>query len=141
MYSYKHKVKYYETDKMGVTHHSNYIRFMEEARSEWLESMGWSYKRCEDCGIVSPVLSMSCKYKKTTTFDDTIDVTVRLIGYNGIRLNVEYNMKKDGETVLIGESEHCFLDKSGVPVRIKKEFPEFDEVLTNEFINDTSLKG
>lgn len=129
MYQYEHKVRYYETDKMGITHHSNYIRFMEEARTEWMNYIGWSYKKCEELGMISPVLSVNCNYKKTTTFDDVITVNLRLARYNGMRLTVAYEMTKDGETVALGETEHCFLKPSGMPVRIKREYPELDEIL------------
>ena len=68
MEKYLHKVAYYETDKMGVTHHSNYIRWMEEARVDFLEQIGFSYKKLEDEGIVSPVIGVECEYKAQTTF-------------------------------------------------------------------------
>lgn len=132
MYQYEHKIKYYETDKMGVTHHSNYIRIMEEARIEWMEHIGFSYKKCEDLGAISPVLSVKCSYKKTTTFDDVITVKVRLKQYNGLKLTVEYEMIKEGEIVAIGETEHCFLSESGKPLILKKTYPKLDEVLKNE---------
>ena len=54
---YKHKVHYYETDKMGVTHHSNYIRWMEEARVAYLAEVGWDYARLESLGMISPVVA------------------------------------------------------------------------------------
>ena len=57
--TYQHKVQYYETDRMGITHHSNYIRFMEEARTEWMESMGMGYDAFESLGLTSPKLSVS----------------------------------------------------------------------------------
>ena len=69
MKEYIHSVKYYETDKMGITHHSNYVRWMEEARIDFLDQIGYSYKRLEEEGIVSPVIAIDCKYKATTTFD------------------------------------------------------------------------
>ena len=76
MESYKHKVNYYETDKMGITHHSNYIRFMEEARVYFLEQIGWGYDKFEEKGIISPVVSVTCNYKHTSTFTDEIEVSV-----------------------------------------------------------------
>lgn len=132
MYQYNHKVRYYETDKMGITHHSNYIRFMEEARAEWMNYVGWSYKKCEDLGMISPVLAVNCRYKKTTTFDDVITVNLKLTRYNGMRLTVAYELTKNSEVVAIGETEHCFLNEKGMPVRIKKDYPELDEVLKKE---------
>ena len=71
---YTHKVQYYETDKMGITHHSNYIRWMEEARIDFLEKSGFSYDKLEKDGIISPVVSVECSYKKTTTFSDEISI-------------------------------------------------------------------
>lgn len=132
MNTYKHRVNYYETDKMGLTHHSNYIRFMEEARVDWMDKIGWSFKKCEDLGMLSPVLSVSCDFKKNTTFDDIIEIEVSVKKYNGLRITIGYEMKKDDQVVAIGETEHCFLSKSGMPIRIKKDYPEFDEILRKE---------
>ena len=128
---YKHKVQYYETDRMGITHHSNYIRWMEEARIDFLERTGWSYDRLEGEGIISPVLKVSCQYKRSTTFPDEILVDVKVKEFNGVRLVIGYEMRKnnDEEIVFIGESEHCFLDKESKPVMIKKEYPEFYRTL------------
>lgn len=132
MNTYKHRINYYETDKMGLTHHSNYIRFMEEARVDWMDKIGWSFKKCEDLGMLSPVLSVNCDFKKNTTFDDIIEIQVSVKKYNGLRITIGYEMKKDDQVVAIGETEHCFLAKSGMPIRIKKDYPEFDEILRKE---------
>ena len=79
MTPYIHKVQYYETDKMGITHHSNYIRWMEEARVDYLEQIGWAYDRLEQEGIMSPVLSVECRYKESTTYPDEIEINVMLL--------------------------------------------------------------
>ena len=63
MFSYDWVVQYYETDRMGITHHSNYIRFMEEARVDFLKNIGWGYDKLEEDGVVSPVVSVNCNYK------------------------------------------------------------------------------
>ena len=73
---YLHKVNYYETDKMGITHHSNYIRYMEEARVDFLDQLGWSFIKLEKEGMASPVMSVEGVYKKSTTFPDTIEIMV-----------------------------------------------------------------
>lgn len=132
MYQYERRIRYYETDKMGITHHSNYIRIMEEARVEWMDSIGWSFKKCEDMGLASPVLSVNCQYKKATTFDDILIIKVRLKKYNGLRFSFEYEMRKDNVTVATGETEHCFLNVDGKPVVIKKNYPEIDMALNTE---------
>ena len=73
---YRHIVQYYETDRMGVTHHSNYIRWMEEARVDFFEQLGYGYGRLEEEGIVSPVTGLECRYKASTTFGDTVEIAV-----------------------------------------------------------------
>lgn len=75
MQKYRHIVQYYETDKMGITHHSNYIRWMEEARIDFLRQIGWDYAKLESIGIISPVIAVNCKYKKSTTFEDVMTLT------------------------------------------------------------------
>ena len=128
MKEYIHKVNYYETDKMGVTHHSNYIRWMEEARIEFLEQIGFGYDKLESDGIISPVIGIECDYKMTTTFADEISITVGVKEFKGVRLIIEYVMKniKTNEVVFTGISKHCFTNKEGKPIILKKEFPELD---------------
>ena len=62
MEAYRHTVKYYETDRMGFTHHSNYLRWMEEARIDCMDSLGWPYARFEKAGIISPVTAIECRF-------------------------------------------------------------------------------
>lgn len=121
---YMHKVQYYETDKMGITHHSNYIRWMEEARVAFLEEAGYPFDKLEEMGIVSPVLSISCDYKHPTTFADEITITARVKEFRGVKLCMEYEMKKAaGLVVCVGTSSHAFLGKNGKPVRMKRDYP------------------
>lgn len=128
---YTHKVQYYETDKMGVTHHSNYIRWMEEARINFLDRIGYSYARLERDGIISPVIGVECQYKHPTTFDDEVEITVGVEEFKGVRLIIGYTMRNraNGELVLTGRTTHCFTDACGKPVVLKKQFPDFDAEL------------
>lgn len=129
--TYEHIVQYYETDKMGITHHSNYIRWMEEARVDFLTQIGWDFAKLESLGIVSPVVSVECQYKHTTTFPEVIHISVAIEEFKGVKLKLKYSMENDdGEIVCEGRSEHCFLDVSGKPIRLNKEFPEFYNALT-----------
>lgn len=130
MHIYKHTVKYYETDRMGFTHHSNYIRWMEEARIDFMDRIGWNYQRFEDEGLISPVTAVECKYRKTTTFPDTVTIDVSVEEFRSIKLRIKYVMSKEnGDIVCEGASEHCFLNKAGKLVRIDKEYPEFAQLL------------
>ena len=117
-----HEVNYYETDKMGITHHSNYIRFMEEARIDWMDQLGYGFDRMEAEGIVSPVVAVSCNYKKTTTFKDLIEISVKVKQLSEVKLILAYDMRVDGKTVCTGETVHCFFD-GGRPAVIKDRFP------------------
>lgn len=129
---YEHVVQYYETDKMGITHHSNYIRWMEEARIDFLAQRGWDFAKLESLGIVSPVISVECNYKITSTFSDVIRISVSVEEFKGVKLKLAYCMKNvDGEVVCEAKSEHCFLDQKGLPLRLKKEFPDFYQALTD----------
>ena len=131
MYSYKHKVKYYETDKMGITHHSNYIRFMEEARTDFLCYHGFDYAKLEEMGIISPVVSVECKYKATSTYPDELEIFVTVEEVKAAKIRFNYIMKKaDGTICSEAASEHCFLTKDGKIARIKKDFPDFFEAMT-----------
>ena len=129
MQPYLHHAKYYETDQMGIIHHSNYIRWMEEARIEILKQAGISYKEMEEKGIISPVLAVTCEYKSMVHFDDEVLIYVKLSKYNGVKFEVEYEMrdKMTGELRTLGRSNHCFLDGNGRPLSLKRSFPEVDK--------------
>lgn len=126
---YHHKVQYYETDKMGITHHSNYVRWMEEARIDFLGQIGWPYDKLEEMGVISPVTGIDCKYKVSTTFADLITIEVKVESFNGVRLKLNYEMKKEDTVVCECSSEHCFLNKEGNIIKLKKEFPDLYEAL------------
>ena len=126
---YHHKVQYYETDKMGIVHHSNYIRWMEEARIDFLGQIGWNYKKLEDMGVISPVTAVDCKYKVSTYFDDVITIAVWIEEFKGVKLKLAYEMKRDDMVVCEARSEHCFLDAEGNIIRLRKEYPEFYDTL------------
>ena len=129
MTSYMHSVKYYETDKMGITHHSNYIRWMEEARVDYLRQVGLPFEKLEEMGIASPVLSVECRFKAPTTFPDEVQITVSVEEFNGIRLRFQYEMRKGDQLVAVGHSEHCFVDGSGQLLRLQRNFPVLYERL------------
>lgn len=131
MSKYIHRVNYYETDKMGITHHSNYMRFMEEARMNFLSEIGYPMTRLEKEGITSPVVSVNCEYKHTTTYSDEIEIEVVFEKYTGVKLFLSYTMRNSNtnEIVAIASSTHCFIDEAGRPIALKKYAPEFDAVL------------
>lgn len=124
MFVYRHKVHYYETDRMGVTHHSNYIRFMEEARVAYLDTVGASYAKIEADGIISPVVEVEGKFKHTTTFDDVIEISVFVKSTTTFKLKLGYEMRCGGKLVFEGCSMHCFLDPEGHPIPVAERYPQ-----------------
>jgi len=127
-YSYRHRVQYYETDRMGIAHHSNYVRWMEEARVDLLAAIGWDYARLEALGVVSPVTALECRYRHSCTFADTVDIAVAVESFSGVRLHLRYTMTAaDGTLLCEAASEHAFLDAEGKPLRMNRKYPEFYE--------------
>ena len=128
MHIYQHEVKYYECDRMGITHHSNYVRFMEEARVDFLDALGYGFDRIEAEGVVSPVISISCNFKHPTTFKDLIDIEVLISSMQDLKFEFTYTMKVDGKVVCLGKSTHCFME-NGRPVVIARRLPELYRLL------------
>ena len=122
-YSWTHRAQYYETDQMGIVHHSNYIRWFEESRVEFLDKIGYSYKKLEEDGIISPVLEITCKYKSMVHFGDDVIITPTIKEFNGVRLTIYYEIIEacTKELRSFGTSSHCFLGIDGLPLRMKKD--------------------
>lgn len=131
MEKYTHIVQYYETDRMGFTHHSNYVRWMEEARIDFMKQLGWSYQKFEEEGVTSPVTAIECKFRHTTTFPEIVHIEVSVAEIRGIRLKLKYVMKnEEGTVVCKASSEHCFIGREGKIIRVNEEYPEFYRLLT-----------
>ena len=133
---YQHFVQYYETDKMGVTHHSNYIRFMEEARLDFFKKIGFDYLDFEKMGVMSPVIGLNnIRYKRPSTVGDTIEIETSVKAYNSIVLTMHYVMRVKDAVIFEGDSDHCFLSKEGKMLPLgDKKFPELDRKL-KELLN------
>lgn len=133
---YQHKIHYYETDKQGVTHHSNYIRIMEESRIDVMERLGFGYERMEEAGVMSPVMAVTCEYKRPTTFPDLIDVDVTVAEMSKLKAKFDYKMTVKGVLVCHATSTHCFLGSDGRPVALENRFPEFYQALLGMMTGD-----
>ena len=132
MFTYIRKINYYETDRMGITHHSNYVRFMEEARLEFLDSIGCDYRKMENENVISPVVSVDVKFRKSTTYQDTIIIKVCASAFTGIRLDLEYEMinQKDNSLVCKAVSQHCFVNENFKPLNLRKARPDLYQKIT-----------
>ncbi len=116
------KVRYAETDQMGVVHHGNYPQYLEIARLEWLDTLGISYKSMEEEGIMLPVYELNLKYIKPVTFDEKITIETRLQKTPNVKIIFDYSVfNEQGELVTSATSVLVFMDsKTRRPVRCPK---------------------
>ena len=131
---YLRHVHYHETDQMGVVHHSNYVKWMEEARIEFLNKVGISYKMMEMEGIIYPVVSINVNYKSPAHFDDDILIKLWVKRYNGSKIEFNYEMyNQDNVLVCSAESMHCFIKDNKV-ITLRRDYLKYH----NEFIKYVS---
>ena len=109
---------------------------MEEALVDFLEQIGWGYAKMEKEGIISPVVSISCNYKKPTTFNDTVTVNVSVASVSLVKLTLSYTMTLHGNVVFTADSTHCVLANSK-PVNIERQYPDFYKALIALKASDT----
>ncbi len=122
---YTRKVFYYETDKMGIVHHANYIRWLEEARVDSLESVGMPFNKIEEQGVLMPVLSISYSYKLPFAFNERFYVKSTIPEFKGSRFTVLYTVyDENGAVHGEGVSTHCFTDMEMKPIRVKNTHPD-----------------
>ena len=128
MFEYTREVFYYETDKMGVVHHSNYVRWLEESRMAYFNHAGLPYAETEEHGVMIPVTNMNLKFKLFCRFGDTFTVRVRMIKYSGVRFDMAYTVVNQlGQTVLEAVTGHAFVGKDHRPLALPKALPERHE--------------
>ena len=117
-FSIKIKVRYFETDQMGLVHHGNYINYFEEARIAWISNLGLLYSEMEKSGIILPVSKLNVSYLRPAYFDDELVVNVELAELPTSRLIFNYTIKNKDEVVVTGTTVLAFLNKeTKKPVR------------------------
>ncbi|HIQ97032.1 MAG TPA: acyl-CoA thioesterase [Candidatus Limivivens merdigallinarum] len=128
---YRHTVQYYETDRMGIVHHSNYIRWFEEARVDILNQTSITYDAMEAAGVLIPVLEAHASYKTMTRFGDSVMIRTTVKQYNGVVLTMEYEVtdEKTNEVRCVGGTKHCFLNPEGKVLSLKHSHKEIHAVL------------
>lgn len=114
------RVRYAETDKMGVVYYANYLVWFEVGRADLLRSLGWSYREMETAGISLPVIEAHCHYLRPARYDDEIDVKTEGRMLSPVRMQFEYQVVKsqDGAIAAEGKTVHAALDASGKPCRL-----------------------
>ena len=117
-YEYQVRVRYSETDQMGVVYHGNYAQYFEMGRVEWLRNMGVSYKWMEENGVMLPVVSLSMNYKKPARYDDLLTVKTILKSQTSVKIEFDYEIyNEEKELLTTGYSMLVFVDmKTGRPM-------------------------
>ncbi|UZH55325.1 acyl-CoA thioesterase [Salinimicrobium tongyeongense] len=113
------KVRYAETDQMGVVYHGNYAQYLEIARIDWLAALGISYRKMEEGGVMLPVYELNLKFKKSAKFDDDLKIITRLKKKPGVRIEFEYEIFNQNDELLTeAETTLIFMDmEKNKPIR------------------------
>ena len=116
------RIRYGETDQMGVVYHGNYPQYLEMGRIEWLRSLGVSYKKMEEEGIMLPVLSLNLNFKKSARYDDVIKVKTQLKKIPTVRIEFDYEISNQlGEILTTANTVLVFVNmKTNKPMRCPK---------------------
>ena len=128
---YFRRANYYETDKMGIVHHSNHIRYFEEARIFFMKNIGCDVAEMEENGIIIPNVDAYAKYHSPIRFDDEVEIEVKLVKFTGAVMGFDYiaRFKDSKVTASVGHTEHCFVNSDFKPMSLKRKYPEYFEKL------------
>jgi acyl-CoA thioester hydrolase len=116
------RVRYADSDQMGVAYYANYLVWFEVGRTEWLRSRGYAYRTLESEGVFLPVTEAECRYLAPCRYDDLLYVVTRVGKLGRTVVRFEYRVhREDGALAALGHTEHCFLSRAGRPVRAPAE--------------------
>jgi len=124
LFQHNFRVRYAETDRMGVSYYANYFVWFEMGRAEYLRALGICYTDYEKKGIFLPAVEASCRYLRSSTYDDLLTIQVAVSHFGKSSMKFVYRVLKDGEKIAEGHTVHAFVDKTPKPVRIPPEILE-----------------
>jgi len=121
----KIRVRYKETDQMGIVHHSNYYVWFEVARTEYLRHQGISYRELEERGVMLPLTETHCKYLQGAKYDDAVTIRTSMTGFSGARITMEYDVIREKDNCLLakGKTVHAITNKDLKPINIRRIDP------------------
>jgi acyl-CoA thioester hydrolase len=114
------RVRYAETDRMGVAYYANYLVWFEIGRAEWLRAHGFSYRGIEDAGVILPVIEAHCEYRQSLHYDDDLRIETRGTLLSAVRLQFHYDIVRaeDGVVAAAGHTIHASVNRTGRPCRL-----------------------
>ena len=134
--NWQHLVQYYETDAAGIVHHSNYVRWFEEARTWLMSDLGYDYAQMEADGVVVPVLAIDANFKRMTKFGEKVNIAAHVSQFNGVTMTLAYEIT-DTETDKVkafGTSRHAFLSKDTYrPISLRRQLPSVYDLFKTNF--------
>lgn len=117
-------VRYAETDMMGIVYHGSYLPWFEIGRTNLLKEFGVPYRQLEKDGYFLPVVEVQAKYHRPAIYDDTVTVITTLREKPGLRINLDYEIRRGDELLVTGKTMHAFIDREGRPARPPASFTE-----------------
>lgn len=130
----KVRVRYAETDQMGIVYHANYYMYFEDAREDFISGAGIRYKFLEDNGIMMPLAETQCKYYVGAKYDDILTIETTMEELSAVKVVLQYKVTREKDNVLIakGKTVQPFVDKKSFKiVNLKKNYPDIWEKLDN----------
>ncbi len=120
------RVRYAETDKMGVVYYANYFVWFEVARADLLRSLGWTYREMEAAGVSLPVIEAHCRYRRGARYDDELEVTAEGRMLSAVRMEFTYEVVRKGESAVAasGRTVHAAVDTAGRPCRLPERIAQ-----------------
>ena len=114
------RVRYAETDRMGVVYYANYLVWFEVGRTEWLRTTGWSYREMEHEGVALPVIEAHCAYMQPARYDDEIEIRTRAALVTPVRIRFDYDVVRVADELVVasGHTVHAGVDANGRPCRL-----------------------
>ena len=120
---YERRANYYETDQMGIVHHTNYFRYFEEARMDFMRRLECSAFEMEKQGIIIPNIDAYAKYIRPIRYEDCFKIIVKPVSFTGAKMKFEYEIVKNDEICCTGYTMHCFVNSNMKPISLKKTHP------------------
>ncbi|MGG1250779.1 thioesterase family protein [Brevibacillus agri] len=126
IHAHRLRVRYGETDQMGVVYHTNYLNWFEVGRTELIRNAGLTYRELEERGVLLPVTDASLSYKKPARYDDVVEIQTRVKELSAVRLAFAYDIIRvsDQELLASGETIHVFTNAELKPIRLSRTEPE-----------------
>jgi acyl-CoA thioester hydrolase len=132
------RVRYAETDQMGVVHHANYLAWFEIGRTEFIRSLGVSYADLERRGLYLPVVEANCKYKQPAKYDDEVIIQTTIGEIKGARLTFDYQVirTEDQQILVNGFTQHVFTTPDFKPFNLRSKMPDIYDLLVQSIPNE-----